>query len=239
MALEATLVDGTPAALNAMIESGKLDMSSSSSLLYLSRSDLDLIPHLSISSYGPVGSVLFFSKTRPEELSGRRIAVPRASATSIRLLSLILKVEYNCDVELVMIDRPGLDDEFSGALVIGDEALRVDDEWSARSHRIDLGEWWTRRMKLPMVFGVFVARKEYIEQFPRSYRHVEESLKTARQIGTTEMLDQVIDRAAAMTGLLRPRMEKYFVENLNWRLDEKHRESLCLFGKLLRENKLL
>jgi len=238
VALDANFVDGTPQELNTLISQGDLDISSTSSFLYLSRDDLELVPDLSISSYGSVGSVLFFSKCKPEELAGSRIAVPRSSATSIRLTSLMLAVEFGVTPEVVVEQRPHFDG-YQGALVIGDEALRVDPEWSESCHRIDLGEWWTTKFGLPMVFGVFVARKKFIEQFPHSYRHVSESLKTAREIGTSELLEQVIDRAVEMTGLPRPRMKTYFVDNLNWSLDEKHRESLALFSTQLRKHNLL
>ncbi len=242
MALEANLIDGTPQELNLLIEAGNLEMSSSSSFLYLSRDDLQLIPNLSISCFGPVGSVLFFSKCKPELLGDARVAVPRASATSIRLLALMLKLEFGCSPKLEVVEKPQIDEGdagFQGALVIGDEALRIDQAFSEGNHRIDMGEWWTSKMKLPMVFGVFVARRQFVEQNPESYRHVSESLQTAREIGTGEMLEQVIERAVSMTGLSRARMETYFVDNLNWRLDESHRESLALFSKLLRHNNLL
>lgn len=242
VALEANFIDGTPQELNLLIEQGELEISSSSSFLYLSRNDLDLIPNLSISSFGPVGSVLFFSKCKPEQLTHSRVAVPRASATSIRLLSLMLQLDFGCNPKLEVVEKPQIDEGdsgFQGALVIGDEALRIDDQFSADNYRFDLGEWWTTRMKLPMVFGVFVARQHFVEQFPDSYRHLSESLQTAREIGTGEMLEQVIDRAVSMTGLGRERMETYFVDNLNWRLDESHRESLALFSKLLHHNNLL
>ena len=242
VALEANLIDGTPQELNLLIEAGELEISSSSSFLYLSRNDLELIPNLSISCFGPVGSVLFFSKCKPEQLGDARVAVPRASATSIRLLSLMLQIEYGCNPKLEVVQNPKIgeeDSDFQGALVIGDEALRIDDEFSEGNYRVDMGEWWTSRMKLPMVFGVFVARQNFIEQNPDSYRHISESLQTARAIGTGVMLEQVIERAVSMTGLSRARMETYFVDNLNWRLDESHRESLALFSKLLRHNNLL
>lgn len=242
VALEANLIDGTPQELNLLIEAGQLEMSSSSSFLYLSRNDLNLIPNLSISCFGPVGSVLFFSKCKPEQLGDARVAVPRASATSIRLLSLMLQIEFGCNPKLEVVEKPQIEDTasgFQGALVIGDEALRIDDAFSSSNYRFDLGEWWTTKMKLPMVFGVFVARKEFVEQNPDSYRHVSKSLQTAREIGTGEMLEQVIERAVSMTGLSRSRMETYFVDNLNWNLDASHRESLELFAKLLQHHNLL
>jgi chorismate dehydratase len=246
VAIEANLIDGTPSELNNLIAAGNLEVSSGSSFLYLSRQDLTLLPDLSISCFGPVGSVLFFSKCKPDQLAGGKIAVPRASATSIRLVSLMLALEYGVTPELVVQETPqisdrqsGDGDNINGALVIGDEALKVDPEWSSQNHRIDLGEWWTKHFSLPMVFGVFVARTEFREQFPDRYRHVSERLREARELGTTELLDQVIDRAVAMTGLSKQRMETYFVDNLNWNLDEKHRESLDLFAKLLRQHNLL
>ena len=243
VSLEATIVDGTPSELNNLIASGDLEITSGSSFLFLSRNDLELVPNLSISSNGPVGSVLFFSKCKPEQLAGSIIAVPKASATSIRLTQLMLDLEYGVKPEVVVMENPtpseAANPRQQGALIIGDAALKVDDDWSSQNHRIDLGEWWTKRFKLPMVFGVFVARQEFAEHFPDSYRHVSESLRTAREIGENELLEQVIDRAVNMTGLSRTRMETYFIDNLNWNLDAKHRESLELFARLLKQHNLL
>ncbi|MBX3074899.1 menaquinone biosynthesis protein [Candidatus Obscuribacterales bacterium] len=243
VSLDATIVNGTPAELNNMIAAGDLEITSGSSFLYLSRDDLDLVPDLSISCYGPVGSVLFFSKCKPEELDGAVIAVPNTSATSIRLTQLMLDLEYGAKPEVVVMDKPATTDannkRHQGALIIGDAALKVDDDWSSQNHRIDLGEWWTKRFKLPMVFGVFVARQKFAEHFPDSYRHVSESLRCAREIGESELLEQVIERAVSMTGLSRTRMETYFIDNLNWNLDAKHRESLDLFARLLKQHNLL
>ncbi|MBX9670801.1 MAG: menaquinone biosynthesis protein [Candidatus Obscuribacterales bacterium] len=239
--LDANRIEGNPQELNRLIEKGDLDISSTSSFLYLSRSDLTLVPDLSISSYGPVGSVLFFANCKPESLSGRRIAVPSSSATSIKLTALMLEMEYQSKVEIVVVDQPviGSDSGFSGALVIGDKALQLDESWSENYLRIDLGEWWMKKFALPMVFGVFVARTEFASTRQESYRHVCLALKSAREIGTTSMLDAVIDRAREMTGLPRERMAKYFLENLNWRMDEDHLKSLDLFSSLLHQYDLI
>ncbi len=239
--LDAARIEGNPQELNRLIEKGDLDISSTSSFLYLSRSDLTLVPDLSISSFGPVGSVLFFADCKPDSLSGHRIAVPSSSATSIRLTALMLEMEYKSKVEIVVVDQPVIDSDsdFSGALLIGDKALQLDDSWSENHYRVDLGEWWTRKFALPMVFGVFVARKEFVSARPESYRHVSLALKSAREIGTSTMLELVIDRAQKMTGLPREQMSKYFLENLNWRMDEEHLKSLDLFASLLRQHKLL
>ncbi len=241
VSINADFVDGTPQELNTLFQSGALELSSTSSFLYIKhKGELVLLPDLSISSRGPVGSVLFFWKGKTNDLREKTIEVPDASATSIRLLSLILKLEHGIDAKLQVVKEPRLDRaDTHGALVIGDRALEVDDRWSERAERIDLGEWWTNRFQLPMVFGVFVAKTSFAEHSPDRYRHIAEGLRQAKRLGTSTMQDEVIDRASILTGLSKERMSRYFLRELDYNLESAHMESLNLFHRLLTENGLI
>lgn len=251
--LEADVIYGEPQFLNKRIMAEQLDVSSVSSFCYLSRPELDLVPGLSISSLGPVGSVLFYSREELAALKGKTIAIPAASATSVRILTLLLKLEADIDPIFEVVERPDLaDDRFAGTLIIGDLALRADralmgpDDENAQipadspiKHRYDLGHWWTDRFKLPMVFGVWVVRKIYREQNGTEFRHIAEKLQEARNLGMSSMLDEVIQEASMVTDLPAERIRKYFVEELDYHLDDKHQESLELFRSLCLKHNLL
>jgi len=89
---EGNIVKGVPAQLNAMLAEGKLDLSPSSSFEYgLHWQQYVLLPGLSISSRGPVQSVLLFSPCAIEDLEGRQVALTGESATSVNLLKILLK----------------------------------------------------------------------------------------------------------------------------------------------------
>lgn len=251
--LDADVIYGEPQFLNKRIMAEQLDISSVSSFCYLSRPELDLVPGLSISSLGPVGSVLFYSRKELSDLRGKTIAIPAASATSVRIMTLLLKLEAGIDPILEVVETPDLnDDRFSGTLIIGDLALKADralmgsDDENARipsdspiKYRYDLGQWWTDRFKLPMVFGVWVVRKSYREQNGSEFRRVAEKLQEARNLGMSSMLDEVINEASIVTNLPAERVRKYFVEELDYHLNDQHQESLELFRSLCKQHKLL
>jgi len=80
-------IGGVPSHLNAMLAAGEIDVCPSSSIQYALHPERYLIlPDLSISSDGSVGSVLLFSRIPIEELDGQTILLSSESATSVNLL---------------------------------------------------------------------------------------------------------------------------------------------------------
>src|SRR5512135_359953 len=81
------VVRGTPAELNGAMRRGEVDLGSISAMEYgRNYQDYLLLPDLSISSRGPVGSVLLFSRVPFQELTGRRVRVSAASASGAALV---------------------------------------------------------------------------------------------------------------------------------------------------------
>src|SRR6185369_136927 len=90
-------IGGVPARLNAMLAAGDIDVCPSSSIAYALHPERYLIiPDLSISSRGPVQSVLLFSNLPIEELDGRDVLLTSESDTSVNLLKILLKLRYDC-----------------------------------------------------------------------------------------------------------------------------------------------
>ena len=119
---------------------------------------LSLIRDIGIVGRESVGSVLLFGN-RPIETM-RDIALPSDSSTSNMLMRWLLK-QRGLDPKYVKMgpDMDSMLDECDGALIIGDRAI------SAAIHnpdlvRMDLGREWVEITGLPMVFGVFAARKD-------------------------------------------------------------------------------
>ena len=84
------LVRGTPAELNALMRRGEVDLGSISAMEYgRNYKDYLLLADLSISSRGPVGSVLLFSRVPFGELDGRTIRVSNASASGATTRALM------------------------------------------------------------------------------------------------------------------------------------------------------
>ncbi|OAG27686.1 menaquinone biosynthetic enzyme MqnA/MqnD family protein [Thermodesulfatator autotrophicus] len=153
------IFEGHPTELNFNLASGKLDMALISSFEYaLNAEKYLLLPDISISATGRVGSVILFTRLPFEKLSSQEIVLTRASATSVALLKLLL--EDFCALRPVY--RTGTYEESlksSAYLAIGDEALVLRGRNNfIESH--DLAALWMEHTRLPFVFAVFAIRKE-------------------------------------------------------------------------------
>lgn len=238
--LEADIVLETPAKLNAMFEQGVLEVSAMSSFYFLSKGDLTLCPDLSISCAGEVGSVLLFSKIDPARLLAGKVACSAQSATSVNLLKVLFAEEFGSWPTLVAQTCPDLDaPDFDAALVIGDRALEVDCDWSQRYIRVDMGEWWHNRYGLPMVFGLWAARADWVDK--NYYRFLElcRSLRSAKQLGLKRRFKDTVYEAHRRTGLSLSRLERYFKNELNFDFENEHSEALALYQQLLKKHRLL
>lgn len=206
-----TLVRGPPSFLNREVIEGRLDVSPVSSVFFARHADrFRLLPSLSINSEGFVDSVTLFSARSPSTLDGARVCVTRKSATSDVLLRIVLQERYGCTPRTVKGDaRPaGVGAAYDACLLIGDEAL------ACRAERpdllaTDLGEEWARLTGLPMVFAVWVARRDVTETSAREVAAVHGAILAARAWSGRHP-DAVIDEAVRRSGLPRARMEAYF-----------------------------
>ena len=149
---------------------------------------LSLVDSLRLSSrYEPVGSfgigmrrearsVLLFSKREISRLEGM-CAVTDETATSFRLLQLLLEVRYSLSgVHYGRIASALFDGQAEALLLIGDEALRARKEGIKGMPCVtDLGEEWFRWHGTPFAFARWMARsalrqdvKDIIEHSLRS-----------------------------------------------------------------------
>lgn len=159
-----SVTDGVPSELNAQLASGLLDLSPSSSFEYACHwRDYLLLPGFSISSLGPVRSVLLFSRRSLEAVAAETIVLTGESATSVNLLKVLLH-EF-CGAATVDCRVPELPVEAAiaageSALLIGDRALRMARAVPEGVQVYDLGELWWRFTGLPFVFALWIVRKE-------------------------------------------------------------------------------
>ncbi|MDP7355708.1 MAG: menaquinone biosynthesis protein [Candidatus Thalassarchaeaceae archaeon] len=119
---------------------------------------LRLIRDIGIVGQESVGSVLLFGNRSIETM--RDIALPSDSSTSNMLMRWILN-QRGLDPKYVKMgpDMDSMLDECDGALIIGDRAIAAAIQ-NPELVRMDLGREWVKITGLPMVFGVFAARKD-------------------------------------------------------------------------------
>ena len=148
--------DGLPAALNAALLDGGLDVSAMSSIEYARNADrLRLLPAGCIACDGAVDSIRLLSPVPLEQVT--RVAVTPHSASSVALLRVLL----GDGPAFRVLDGPAADAIAHGeaVLLIADEALVAHRDGLA-PYSIDLGELWQQRTGLPMVFAVWAARDD-------------------------------------------------------------------------------
>lgn len=217
-----TFVRGIPTELNRKLRTGTVDVSPSSSVEYLENPGLySYLPDLSISSIGPVGSVLLFSRRPLDELGGRLVAVSPASATSVLLLRILLERFRGLRPTY---GAPGGGEE--AVLWIGDHALQL-----AAQQRwpfvYDLGSLWFEETGTPFVFALWICRREAFQSDPAAVRDLYRGLLLARHRAyrsyTTYARESPEARWLGETALLA------YWQTISYDLTEWHRVGLRRF----------
>ena len=245
--LDCEQVYDTPARLNEKLKSGELVLGAMSSFYFLEDGRFELFRDISISGQGKVGSVILYSKTDLKALQQKTVLVPNSSATSIKLMQLLLKDEYGVELKLETQNGKSENEseqfadrqDLAGLLLIGDRALKQDERLSAANHlRIDLAQWWFNRFGLPFVFGVWGARKDWAETNREEFQRISSSLIEASRLGLGSMFEEVVSEAVRISGLPTQRLNCYYQNELDYRLKDEHDQSLALFGSLCKQHSL-
>ena len=167
------MVEGVPSHLNELLARGEIDVAPCSSIEYARHAErYRILPDLVIGSRGAVRSILLIGDRPPEELDGRTIALPTASATSVVLLRILLRVRWRVTPHFLFFDQRSEDPWAGGAdaaLFIGDVALRADPGTPTR-----FGWTWGRsggdETGLPFAFAVWQAWERERPATPRVAR---------------------------------------------------------------------
>ena len=187
---------------------------------------LSLIRDIGIVGRESVGSVLLFGN-RPIETM-RDIALPSDSSTSNMLMRWILK-QRGIDPKYVKMgpDMDSMLDECDGALIIGDRAIAAAID-NPEVVRRDLGREWVEITGLPMVFGVFAARKDSNEH----------SISRARELMLSnynifleqeEVRNIVISDASKKVSLSIERVSEYYANEVSNLLSPESIKGLGVF----------
>lgn len=232
-------VKGVPAQLNKMLREDELDISPSSSIEYLrNKSKYLLLPCFSISSFGPIRSILLFSKYPLNELDGKLIAVSSESETSSMLLKIILKdfLSLNCKFKSVN-DRSVRKtlSTFSAVLYIGDTALAEAKKLSSYDNQhslpevYDLGELWYKFTGLPFVFALWVVKNKTIQLKKELVKTLSDDLIEARKYAVNSFSS--ISKDAPQRKWFGEKELVEYWKLISYDFTEKHLDGLKLFDK--------
>ncbi|WP_379140490.1 menaquinone biosynthetic enzyme MqnA/MqnD family protein [Paenibacillus sp. sgz500992] len=235
----AEMVSEVPAILNQGMAEGTIHVGALSSFAYAAASDrLLLLPDLSVSSEGPVKSILLFSRMPVQQLGNARIAVTNTSATSVNLLKILMEKAVHGKPEYISAE-PDLDhmmDQADACLLIGDNAIRA--SWQNQGYIVtDLGELWNEWTGLSMTYAVWAVNREAANSKPKAIAEIAEAFTESKRRGIRE-LAPVIREACLAIGGTAAYWEGYF-RNLCYDFGERQQEGLNLYFRYAYEMGLL
>jgi chorismate dehydratase len=220
-----------PSALCQRLANGELDVALVSSFEFLRNPIYQIVDDISISSDGPVYSVIVSHR---DELSKvKEISLDPASKTSVNLLRCLL-AEFGLNAHLVPSERAGgsLPATSGAQLLIGDQAIQFRQKYSGEFQFWDLGEQWKKLAGLPFVYALWLIRPE----IPNA-KAIAERLRKLRDENLAS-LDDLIAEAADGVGdpgnreMTREFVARYYRKHIRFSFGDRERQGLQRFAIL-------
>ena len=233
-----------PSALCKRLADGELDVALVSSFEFLRNPIYRIVDDVSISSDGPVYSVVVAHRGDFSELE--EIELDPASESGVNLLQCLLAelnlkacLIRNIDLqsvrpgglqpagsetaENISAGRTGKMPIFRGRLLIGDQAIRFRQEHAGEFRFWDLGEHWKKLIGLPFVYALWLIRPEVA--------HAEKIANRLRALRDENFAH--LDRLIAAETEFDPQFcARYYCEHLRFTFGEEEREGLRTFANL-------
>ncbi|SDH40507.1 menaquinone biosynthesis protein [Alteribacillus bidgolensis] len=231
-----TFIPKVPSGLNEGMKKGTIDVGGISSFAFGEASgQYQLMPGLSVSSYGKVGSIFLFSHKPLQKLEGASIALTSSSATSVHLLKIIMAEFYNHSTihyTIMAPDPAEMKKNYDAFLLIGDDAIQT--SWKNKSdlYCYDLGELWLNHTGYPMTYAVFAVRKEAVQEKESVLKLLyKEFLYSKKRVLYTH-LKEMTTSIKKEHGGTQDFWINYF-RSLHYDFQEKEKESLLYYYNLM------
>lgn len=222
-------IEDIPSGLNKKLRSGEVDVSPSSSIEYLLHQDLyEIIENHSISSKGPVKSIILFSKCPLKELTNKTLLVTEQSDTSIIQLKIIANIFLKLDIKIKRSNlslEEGLK-EYPAYLLIGDEAMK-NVYLNKKFYIYDLGELWQRYTGLPFVYALWIIRKDAINNKGLLIKKLKEGLDNIKRDFLKAPAQ--ICHLPEISNIIGPQEVLSYWKTLSFDLTEEHKRGLEFF----------
>lgn len=219
---EIELTEDYPANIAEQLLTNKIDIGLLPVAIIPKLKESYIVSDYCIGATKEVASVCLFSEVPLKEI--KKILLDYQSRTSVNLCKILLNKFWKLDVELSEGDENFIQ-EIKGttaAIVIGDRAFELRKKLP---FVYDLAKEWIHFTSLPFVFAAWVANKKIPDDFIEKFNE-------ANKFGLNH-LKEVIGENNYHTYDL----EHYYTQNLSYKLDDKKKEGMRLFLKLLKENK--
>ncbi len=241
-------VRGVPTEINTALLEGRVDLANISAFEFLEHADtLKALPDFSVSVLGAVYSVCLFHTVPWQKLEGQKIAVTTHSATSVKLLETLLKLDgINAALEKAEPNLEKLLEEYHAVLLIGDGALS---EWyrlcgpiseTLQMFRLpntgilsngktvqvtDLSESWYAHTGMPFVFAVWASRSDNPPP-----QELVLGMRNSRRWGVGHLAE--IAKIEATRLELPERIVQHYLWNFRYHLEAPDRAGLAKFAQL-------
>jgi chorismate dehydratase len=217
-----------PSALCQRLVKGELDVALVSSFEFLRNPIYRIVDHISISSSGPVYSVLVAHHEDISEVE--EIELDPAAETSGNLLRCLL-AERNLAPRFSRASASAIGAR-RGRLSIGDQAIRLRQEHAGEFRFWDLGEEWKRLVDLPFVYALWLVRPEVADIDART---LGDRLRALRDQNLADIDNLIGEEKQFDHDFCR----RYYRENLRFGFGEEEKEGLRIFAKLCAKHGLL
>jgi chorismate dehydratase len=234
-----------PSTLCQRLANGELDVALVSSFEFLRNPIYRIVEDISISSEGPVYSVVVAHRGDFSEI--RKIELDPASETAVNLLRCLL-VELRLNLRLVPgtagrqpAPNASLPATPNARLLIGDQAIQFRQKYAGESRFWDLGEEWKELTGLPFVYALWLIRPEVAEA-----KSIAQRLRALRDQNLAN-LDDLITEPVASVGMSAVALEefdrgflsRYFRKHLRFSFREKEKQGLQRFADLCTKHGVL
>ena len=223
-----------PSALCQRLASGQLDVALVSSFEFLRNPIYRIIDGVSISSDGPVHSVVVAHRGAFSDIE--QIELDPASETAANLLRC-LRAELRLTARLT-----GGDSQSAGLprarLIIGDQAIRFRQNHADAYQFWDLGEQWKKLTGLPFVYALWLIRPEVPDA-----KSIAQRLRVLRDQNLADIpaivSDAVADVADSKQVITQKFLDRYYHEYLRFGFGTLEKQGLHTFADLCAKHEVL
>lgn len=225
------VLPSTPRRMGVLAKKGQMDAGLFSLMDYIGQKDqFEILPYC-IATRDHVKSVMLFSNHGWRDLQGKTIGITDDTATSVRLLNVLLRKKYGVRAELKRMHSGVNDfDEYDAVLLIGDDALKAN-KFGLNGFELcyDLATEWYEWQKLPFVFAVWAMKKNLEECLKSDLREI---INDSLEMSDTD-LDSIGAVHARRIGLTSAEAGEY-LRCFTYRLGERELKAMEVFQSLLR-----
>jgi predicted solute-binding protein len=219
-----------PSALCQRLAKGQLDVALVSSFEFLRNPIYRIVDDVSISSDGPVYSVVVAHHGEFSNIE--EIELDPASETAVNLLRCLL-AEFGLTPRLTGA-VPGSAGLSLARLIIGDQAISFRQNHAGEFQFWDLGEQWKQLTGLPFVYALWLIRPEVPDA-----KSIAQRLRGLRDENLADIPVIVADVADNKREITQEFLDRYYNEHLRFGFGIREKQGLLTFGDICAKHGVL